>query len=299
MLHWNLMDGVFVVDKPAGWTSHDVVNKMRRIAGTRRVGHLGTLDPMATGVLPLVVGRATRLSQFYARSEKVYDAVIRFGRATDTYDAEGKPVGEEVPYTVTPEAIERMLVPLRGKILQTPPPVSAKKVGGTPAYKLARRNIAVEMKPVEVTIHSIELTGCDGPEARIKVHCSGGTYLRSIAHRLGQAAGCGAHLKSLVRLVSGDFTMDQANTLENLAEMSAAGRLEDALVPAARMLPEFPTEMVDGITAGQIRQGRDFRVSPFRVRKGARYVKALTEDGALLAIGEAKLPNVYHPILVM
>jgi len=293
------MDGVFVVDKPAGWTSHDVVNKMRRIAGTRRVGHLGTLDPMATGVLPLVVGRATRLSQFYARSEKVYDAVICFGRATDTYDAEGKPVGEQVPYTVTPEAIERMLVPFRGKIQQTPPPISAKKIGGTPAYKLARKNIAVELKPVEVTIHSIELVGCDGAEARIKVHCSAGTYLRSIAHELGQAAGCGAHLKSLVRLVSGDFTMDQANTLEKLAGLSAAGKLDEALVPSARLLPEFPTEMVDSITAGQIRQGRDFRVSPFRVRKGARFVKALTEDGALLAIGEAKLPNVYHPILVM
>ncbi|MBM3811013.1 MAG: tRNA pseudouridine(55) synthase TruB [Acidimicrobiia bacterium] len=293
------MDGVFVIDKPSGWTSHDVVGKMRRIANTRRVGHLGTLDPMATGVLPLVVNRATRLSQFYAKSEKVYDAVIRFGAQTDTYDIQGKMLGEEVPYTVTPEQMEHMMAPLRGKIQQKPPPISAKKIGGTPAYKLARKNIPVDLAPVEVTIHSMELIGCDGPEARIKVHCSAGTYLRSIAHELGLAAGCGAYLKSLVRLVSGDFTIDQAHTIEALAKLAAEGRLEEAIVPAARLLPEFPAEVVDEITAGQIRQGRDFRTSPFRVRKDARYVKALTQDGALLAIGEAKLPNVYHPIMVL
>jgi len=293
------MDGVFVVDKSSGWTSHDVVNKMRRIAATRRVGHLGTLDPMATGVLPLVVGRATRLSQFYAKSDKIYDAVIHFGQSTDTYDSEGRPTSEEVTYAAHPEVVAELLNPFRGTIRQLPPPISAKKIGGTPAYKLARKNIPVQLEPVEVRIYSIDLLSCDGADVRIKVHCSAGTYLRSIAHELGQAAGCGAHLKSLVRLASGDFRLEDASTLECLQELSSQGRLGEALIPGAKLLPEFPAENVDSITANQIRQGRDFRVSPFRPARGARYVKAISPEGELIAIGEARLPNVYHPILVL
>ncbi len=293
------MHGVFVIDKPSGWTSHDVVGKMRRIAGTRRVGHLGTLDPMATGVLPLVVGGATRLSQFYVRSEKLYEGVVRFGQATDTYDADGTPLGPKIAYEVTPEGLEILLARFRGTQLQTPPPVSAKKIAGTRAYQLARKNIPVELKPVEVTIHSLQLMGCEGNEARLRVQCSAGTYLRSIAHDLGQAIGCGAHLSSLRRLASGDFTIEQAHSLEELAQLASESRLREALMPASTLLPEFPCETLDPITAGQVRQGRDFRVSPFRARKDAQFVKALTEDGALLAIGEIRLPNLYHPILVL
>jgi tRNA pseudouridine55 synthase len=192
-----------------------------------------------------------------------------------------------------------MLRRFRGVISQTPPPVSAKKVAGTPAYKLARRNVEVELKPVEVSIYSIEILGCGGAEARIKVHCSAGTYLRSVAHELGKMAGVGAYLKQLSRLASGDFTIEQASTLDRLQELAAEGRLEEAILPAAKLLPQFPNEVVDRVTAGQIRQGRDFRVSPFRVARGAPYVKALSEDGQLVAIGEAKLPNLYHPILVL
>ena len=293
------MDGVIVVDKPRGWTSHDVVAKMRKIAGTRRIGHLGTLDPLATGVLPLVIGRATRLSQFYAKSEKVYDAVICFGHSTDTYDADGEPAGEDQPYTVDPVRLDILLDRFRGDIQILPPPISAKKVGGVPAYKLARKNIEVELKPVNTTVFSLDILEHSGNEVRLKVHCSAGTYLRSIAHELGKLAGCGAYLKSLVRLVSGDFTLEEARTLEQLEELARAGELHQALVPAPRLLPQFPAETVDNLTATQIRQGRDFRVSPFRVAKGARYVKALSQDGFLLAIGEARLPNVYHPILVL
>jgi len=293
------LDGVFVVDKPSGWTSHDVVNKMRRIAGTRRVGHLGTLDPMATGVLPLVVNRATRLAQFYAKTDKLYDGVIRFGQSTHTYDGQGEATSPDQPYTVDRDRLEDLLQPFRGPISQKPPPVSAKKIGGKPAYKLARKHQDVELQPVEVNVYSIEVLDCQGAEARVKVHCSAGTYLRAIAHEVGQAAGPGAYLKSLVRLSAGDFTLDQAFTLERLQELASEGRLEEALVPASRLLPQFPNEIVDGITATQIRQGRDFRVSPFRISKGSRYVKALTGDGMLLAIGEARLPNVYHPILVL
>jgi len=293
------MHGVMVVNKPEGWTSHDAVNKVRRLAGTRRVGHLGTLDPMATGVLPLVVGSATRLAQFYIRNNKIYDAVIRFGYSTGTYDRDGAPTSPITDPMIGREELEPLLEPLRGKILQTPPLISAKKVGGTPAYRLVRRNIPVELKPVEVTVYSLELLECAGSKAHVVVHCSAGTYLRSIAHDLGQALGCGGYLKALVRTQSGEFTLEQARSIEELEALARENRLAEALIPARNLLPEFPAEMVDQVTAGQIRQGRDFRVSPFRVRQGARYVKALTQDGELIAIGEARLPNLYHPIIVL
>lgn len=290
---------MIVVDKPLGWTSHDVVAKMRRIAGTRKVGHLGTLDPAATGVLPLVVGRATRLAQFYTRNDKIYEGVIRFGFATDTYDAEGTRTSVETPVMLRREEVQAALERFRGEFAQTPPPVSAKKIGGTPAYELARKNLPVELKPVNVEVYSLELLRVEGDEAEIRVHCSAGTYLRSIAHDAGMTLGCGAHLKSLRRTASGDFKIEMARTLEQLAELGAAGRIAEALIPAAELLPEFPMEMVDPITAGQIRNGRDFRVSPFQTRRGARYVKAVTSQGELVAIGEARLPHLYHPVLVL
>jgi tRNA pseudouridine55 synthase len=293
------MDGVIVVDKPPGWTSHDAVNRMRRLANIKKVGHLGTLDPMATGVLPLVIGRATRLAQFYMRSSKVYDAVVHFGWSTDTYDCQGKPANTASEPMLDRGKLEELLGCFRGIIRQVPPPISAKKVSGTPAYRLARRNVPVELKPVEVTVFSLDLLECEGADARLKVRCSAGTYLRSIAHDLGQAYGCGAFLKSLCRTASADFTIDEAWNLSQLQDLAAQGRLTEALIPAAQLLPEFPSELVDPITAGQIRQGRDFRVSPFRVRQGTRYVKALSEEGCLLAIGEARLPHLYHPILVL
>ena len=293
------MDGVIVVDKAKGWTSHDVVGKMRGIAGTRSIGHLGTLDPMATGVLPLVIDRATRLARFFVKNDKVYEGTIRFGYATDSYDAEGQATGETREFIATPEAIEPLLPQFRGTFMQTPPAVSAKKINGQPAYKLARRKIAVELAPVEVTVHELTLLGCDGPEVRVRVHCSSGTYLRAIAHELGQAAGLGAHLSALRRLRAGDFTIENARTLEVLQELATAGRLSEALLPGAQLLPEFPSYVVDRITEGQIRQGRDFRTSPFRTPVDARYVKAITEDGVLLAVGEAVLPNLYHPMMVL
>jgi tRNA pseudouridine55 synthase len=293
------VDGVIVVDKPQGWTSHDVVNRMRRIAGTRRVGHLGTLDPLATGVLPLIIGRATRLAQFFTANDKRYDAVIRFGYSTNTYDRDGAVTSTTPDFSIDPGQFEQALDDFRGPLLQTPPPVSAKKVGGVPAYKLARKNIAVELKPVQVHVYSLDLIGFDGSIARIQFHCSAGTYVRSIAHELGQKLGCGGVLEALRRTASGDFTDEQSHTLEALQELAGAGRLNEALVPAARLLPQFPAELVETATAGQIRQGKDFRLSPFRPNPGARYVKAVTRDGELIAIGEARLPHLYHPILVL
>jgi len=293
------VDGVIVVNKDEGWTSHDVVSKFRRIANTKKVGHLGTLDPIATGVLPLVIGRATRLAKFYTRSDKIYEAVIRFGFATDTYDRSGTPTSPETEPHVDRGELEGLLTGFRDEILQVPPPVSAKKVDGVRAYALARKQVEVKLAPVPVQIYDLKLLEVDGAEARIRVHCSGGTYLRSIAHDLGQAMGSGAHLRDLRRMASGEFTVEQARTIAELEQLGAEGRLGDALIPPLRMLPDFPSVYVDPLTAGQIRQGRDFQASPFRTPQGSRYVKAVSSDGELIAIGEAKLPHLYHPSVVL
>jgi tRNA pseudouridine55 synthase len=213
------LDGVIIVDKPRGWTSHDVVNKMRRFAGTRKVGHLGTLDPSATGVLPLVIGRATRLAQFYTRNDKIYEGVIHFGYSTDSYDADGEPTSPEVAVTLDRATVEAALEGSRGEFEQMPPPVSAKKIGGRPAYELARKQLPVDLKAVPVKISELRILKLEGCEAAIRVHCSAGTYLRSIAHDAGQALGCGAYLKDLRRLQSGDFGIESARTLEQLGAL--------------------------------------------------------------------------------
>lgn len=287
-----------MVDKPEGITSHDVVDRVRRLAQTRKIGHLGTLDPMATGVLPLVVGRATRLAQFFSSNEKSYEGRIRFGWATDTYDRDGSAVGAPVEPSFTRQQLEDTLCGFRGTILQTPPPFSAKKISGTPAYRLARKQIAVELPPVEVQVHELNLIDFDGTRGRVQVRCSAGTYVRSIAHELGQRLGCGAFLEHLRRTQSGDFCEKDAHTLDELQELAAQGRLAEALIPAPELLPQFPNMFVDALTAGQIRQGKDFRLSPFLAQSRAKYVKAIGPEGDLIAIGEARLPQVYHPILV-
>ena len=293
------MDGVIIVDKPREWTSHDVVNKMRRLAGTRKIGHLGTLDPGATGVLPLVIGRATRLAQFFTRNDKTYQGVIHFGCSTDSYDMDGVATSPDIPVALGQEALECLLERFRGEIQQVPPPVSAKKVAGRPAYELARKGQPVELEPVTVNIHELQLLGVEGCEATVLLRCSAGTYVRSIAHDAGQALGCGAFLKSLRRTASGDFNIERSRTLEDLTVLAREGRLQEALIPAAELLPAFPAELVDAITAGHIRNGCDFRVSPFQSRQGTRYVKAITPQGELVAIGEARLPHLYHPVLVL
>jgi tRNA pseudouridine55 synthase len=290
---------VIIVDKPREWTSHDVVNKMRRFAATRKVGHLGTLDPGATGVLPLVIGRATRLAQFYTRNDKIYEGVIQFGYSTNTYDSDGERTSDASSVTPDREEVDAAMDRFRGDFWQIPPPVSAKKIAGKPAYELARKNLPVDLKPVEVHVYSLDLLNFKDCEAQVRVHCSAGTYLRSIAHEVGQLLGCGAFLKTLRRTASGDFRIEDARTLDQLAELAAADRLAEALIPASQLLPDFPLEMVDSITANQIRNGRDFRVSPFLSRKNSRYVKAVTPQGDLIAIGEARLPHLYHPVLVL
>jgi tRNA pseudouridine55 synthase len=298
-------DGVIVVNKPSGWTSHDVVAKMRGmmanmrgIAGTRSVGHLGTLDPIATGVLPLMVGQATRLARYFDKSEKAYEAVARFGFATTTYDREGEPTTPMTDANISAEQIEACLATMHGDISQVPPPVSAKKIGGVPAYKLARRNLPVELAAVPVSIHELTLVAVEDGRARLRVRCSAGTYVRSIVHDLGAALGCGAHVVELIRTASGPFTLDAAHTLDDLQQLKADGLLGQALLPMADLLPQFPAVYVDDLVVRQIRQGRDFSVSAFRTNPGAELVKAIGPDGALVAIGRIALPHVYHPAIV-
>lgn len=292
------MNGVIVVDKPSGWTSHDVVNKLRRIASTRKIGHLGTLDPLATGVLPLLLNRATRLAQYFTRNDKLYEGLIRYGFATDSYDADGAPAGPDLAPALTFDQVERSLAPFRGEFAQKPPPVSAKKIAGKKAYELARRDKPVDLPAVPVQVHQLDILEVEGCTARVRIRCGAGTYVRSIAHEAGLHAGCGAHLAELRRLASGPFSIEQARTIEELEILAREGRLGEALVPAASLLPEMPNEIVDPATEAHIRQGRTFRVSPFRSRGSARNVKALSRDGELIAIGEIRLPNVYHPVVV-
>ncbi len=288
-----------MLDKPSGWTSHDAVNKMRRIAGTKKIGHLGTLDPLATGVLPLVVGRATRLAQFYTKDRKGYAARIRFGNATDSYDRDGQATSEVREVELKREEMEALLGQFRGKLSQMPPAVSAKKINGVPAYKLARQQKPVELQPVDVEVFRLELQGIEGADLLVEMECSAGTYVRSIAHELGQLKGCGAYVQELRRTLSGEFSLKDARTLEELEALAVEGRFEEALLQGEKLLPGIPSEAVDLLTEAQIRQGRDFRTSPFRISQESRYVKAMTQSGELVAIGEQKLPNLYHPILVI
>ena len=292
------MNGLVLIDKHAGCTSHDVVNCWRKLAGVKRTGHLGTLDPIATGLLALVTGNATRLAQFFGEQDKTYVAEITLGLVSDTYDTEGQLIETGVPVPAQ-DVITRALDRFRGRFLQAPPPVSAKKIHGVPAYKLARRQIAVELAPVEIEVKRLDIKKIAGGLVVIDVTCSSGAYLRSIAHDLGQVLGCGAVLSALRRTHIGEFTIDQAKTVDELRELASHGRLAEAVIPSARLLPQFPSEYVDPATEAHIRQGREFRTSPFVVPRGAPYVKALSRSGDLIAIGELRLPNVYHPMTVL
>src|SRR4051795_4161415 len=214
------MNAVIIIDKPSGFTSHDVVARVRRILQQRAVGHLGTLDPMATGVLPLVLGNMTRLAKFYLKAEKSYEGVIRFGFATDTYDAEGEPSATPQPPKLTLETVRQLATKFTGIIEQVPPPYSAKKIAGVPAYKLARKNKDVTLKPAQVEIKEFEIIAVDDANAcaHFRARVASGTYMRSVAHDMGQLAGCGAHLQSLRRTAVAEFGLEDAHTLAELEQ---------------------------------------------------------------------------------
>lgn len=271
---------------------------LRRIAGTKRVGHLGTLDPIATGVLPLVIGSATRLSQFFLGHDRAYEAWVQCGFSTDSYDRAGEIVGEKHDVELDAAELESILAKYRGPQSQMPPAVSAKKIGGVPAYKLARQKKPVELKPVDIEIYELELLAVEGTRFQIRVRCSSGTYIRTLAHEIGQDLGCGAHIDELRRTAVGEFTLPDARTKEQLEELSGEGRLGEAMVAPADLLPEMPSQHVDHTAAGLIANGRDFEIAAFPTNPPARRVKAISPEGRLLAIGELKLPTLYHPIIV-
>ncbi|MFZ0805093.1 MAG: tRNA pseudouridine(55) synthase TruB, partial [Candidatus Sulfotelmatobacter sp.] len=252
------MNGVLIIDKPAGLTSHDVVNRVRRILGERSVGHLGTLDPMATGILPLVVGNLTRLAQFYTHAEKVYEGTIRFGFATDTYDAEGEPASPPQPVSLCMDDVCALAARFRGVIEQIPPPFSAKKIQGVPAYKLARKQKEVVLKPVQVEVKDFEISAVEDDRARFRARVASGTYMRSIAHDMGQIVGCGAHLESLRRTAVAEFTLDDAHTLEQLA--AALGKSVGERISVSASSPEGTRENSPPVSlAGRLAQNQSRR----------------------------------------
>lgn len=290
------MNGVLIIDKPAGLTSHDVVDRVRRSLQQRAVGHLGTLDPLATGVLPLVIGNLTRLAQFYTTSEKTYEGVIRFGVATDTYDAEGEPLGPVQTVQVSLEQLRDLAARFRGVIEQMPPPFSAKKIHGVPAYKLARKHKDVPLKPVQVEVKEFEILALEGECARFRARVASGTYMRSVAHDMGQQLGCGAHLETLRRTALGEFDLSDARTLEDLDAAAKAGQAEEVFVHLRKILPQLPSVTANEEMAARIRSGRAVNLPEL---SRARQVKVFYGQRELIAIATRVAGTLFHPKIVL
>lgn len=290
------MNGLLVIDKPSAMTSHDVVTRLRRATGESMVGHLGTLDPMATGVLPLLLGKYTRLAQFFGPMPKAYTGAIRFGFSTDTYDAEGTPVAQAVTRLPTNEEIQAAAVHFRGQVDQTPPPFSAKKVDGRPAYKAARRGETLELKPVSLTIEEFVIGELEGECAEFTMRISSGGYVRSVAHDLGRALGCGAHLARLRRIAAGPFTLAQALTLDEMCALAAAGTLEQSLPHPRTLLPELPATTADTWVAGRLRNGNAVNLPEF---SNAPLAKVFAGQRDLVAIVRRVAGTLFQPIVVL
>jgi tRNA pseudouridine55 synthase len=310
-------DGIIVVDKPAGKTSHDIVEAVRRLAGFRGIGHFGTLDPLATGVLVLALGRATRLARFYSGRRKRYTCAVRFGFATDTYDADGEARGPDSAPELNAEQITAWASQFTGSIQQAPPPFSAKKIHGRPAHELARKHKPVELQPVNVEVYEFRLAGIEGSVARFVVECGAGTYIRSLAQDMGKLQGSGAHLAEIVRTAVGEFTLDQAVPLATLAEAASTGRLADHVIPLENLLPELPRATVLPIIEKRVRHGAKFNLPLAQIHPGhiipsqgapaqldtgewkpAR-LRVFNQQGQLIAIAEPVVPRTYQPVVVL
>jgi len=290
------MNGILIIDKPSGLTSHDVVNRVRRILRERSVGHLGTLDPSATGVLPLVIGSLTRLAQFYTASEKAYEGVIRFGFATDTYDADGEPVGSPQAVAPTLEEVRRLAAGFHGFVEQMPPAFSAKKIQGIPAYKLARRQKEVVLTAVRVEIKEFEILSVEGDCALFRARVASGTYLRSVAHDMGQQMGFGAHLQSLRRTAVAEFELVDAHTLEDLQAASNGEAMEDLFVHPRKLLPGLPSVTANDEMAAHIRSGRTVNLPEF---SKAQQVKVFSGQRELIAIASRVAGTLFHAKIVL
>jgi tRNA pseudouridine55 synthase len=303
------MNGVLAVDKPAGVTSHDVVAAARRALGCKSIGHTGTLDPLATGVLPLVCGKATRLARFLSASDKEYEVVARFGVTTDSYDITGRVLRESAERP-SPQALEAALAACLGERLQTPPAYSAKKVDGERAYALARKERAVEVAPVRVTLSSAEILAWDGTELTLRLVCSAGFYVRSLVHELGQMTGAGAAVVALRRTRAGAFDLSSAVDLATLAGAARPGAAADAVahafVPLERLLPGMPSVQVSAEGLARVRHGQDLLpvhclAGPEQTGAAASaWTRVLGPDATLVAIasggGEG---GALHPAVVL
>jgi tRNA pseudouridine55 synthase len=310
-------DGALVLDKPCGKTSHDAVDAVRRLLGFHQVGHLGTLDPLATGVLVLLLGRATRFAQFYAGRRKRYDSTFRFGFATDTYDADGTAVGPDTAPQLDRAELERLARGLTGRFAQMPPAFSAKKIHGRPAHELARKNQPVELKAVEIEVFEFQLQEINDSLARFTVECGSGTYIRSLAHEMGAQLGTGAHLAAIVRTAVGEFAIDQAISLGDLEQRVRAGRAAECIVPLGRLLSELPRASVLPAIERRVRNGSRFQVPLAQIQPGyapmrqgattelnsgewkpAR-LRVFNQQEQLIAIAEAVVPRTYQPLVVL
>lgn len=284
------MDGVLIINKPAAWSSHDVVQKVRGILREKRIGHTGTLDPLATGVLVLCVGKATRIARYLEAQDKEYRALMRLGVVTDTLDADGRVLETRSYAPPSREAIIGVLRDLTGTIMQKPPAYSAVKLSGVPAYKHARMGKSVDLKPRPVMIHRLELTSYEDPLVGLSVTCSKGVYVRSLCADAGAALGMGAHLVSLTRTRSGRFTIEQAMTLDRLTAMAAAGAVGNAVLSLDSALADFPLVEVGAAEARKVSQGNQVL---WAARDGeAVAARVHGPGGRLLAVarvGEGKL----------
>jgi tRNA pseudouridine55 synthase len=283
--------GLLIVDKPVGPTSHQVVNVVRRGTGIRKVGHAGTLDPRASGVLILCLGSATRLSEYLSTASKRYQAVIRFGATTRTYDAEGD-ITRQTGSAPNRKDIDAILPNFTGEISQVPPPYSAIKVHGTKAYELAREGKEPELEPRNVTIYDLKVTGYKSPDLSVEIECSAGTYIRSLAHDLGEQLSTGAHLAALRRIKAGPFTIEDAVPLPKLEVGFMVDKWERYIVPALEALPEFPIVELSTEDLDQIRFGHRISAAP----DSSGLARAISPGGELVAILEAvEEGKFWHP----
>jgi tRNA pseudouridine55 synthase len=288
--------GLLVIDKPSAMTSHDVVSRLRRVTGESTIGHLGTLDPLATGVLPLLLGKYTRLAQFFGPLPKTYTGAIRFGFATDTYDADGIPATPVDASLPSNTQIQSAAARFRGQVEQTPPPFSAKKVDGKPAYKAARRGETVVLKSVSLLIEEFVIGEIKDGCAEFTIRISSGGYVRSVAHDLGKVLGCGAHLARLRRIAAGPFTLSQALTLEEVCAQAAAGTLDRCMPHPRTLLPELPATTADLWVAGRLRNGNAVNLPEFST---APLAKVFAGQRDLVAIVRRVAGTLFQPIVVL
>jgi tRNA pseudouridine55 synthase len=292
------VDGFLIVDKPAGWTSHDVVARVRRLTGERRVGHAGTLDPLATGVLPVGLGQGTRVLEYVSSAGKAYHASLRLGITTDTYDAEGRTTGSAPLGGLTASDIEQALRPFRGVFEQRAPLYSAIKQHGRPLYSYARAGIAAEAPMRVVRVEALRLSRWDSPDAELDIECASGFYVRSLAHDLGQALGCGAHLRALRRTRVGAFEVDEAVGLDFLAESIAGSRIGDCLWSLDAPLRDRPAVVLSNEHAAQLSDGRPWTPSARSGVATAGVCRAYSADGELIALLELLPDGSARPLKV-